>query len=453
MLNNSTPSFTEFDPKVIPYQYKVLEDLECHFDYSIGTHECLLSGSVGSAKSILMAHLAVKHCLKWPRARVFVGRRSLADLRRTIWRKLIDHLDGCLKQGVDYKVNLSRLEIRFCNGSEIMCGSWADGQYMKLRSLELSSVIIEELTENDEDDKQAYDEIKMRVGRLPHVLENWIVSATNPDTPDHWAYKYFIEGERRFSTRHVYYSVTTDNPFLPPQYIEQLKNDLDPKMARRMIYGEWLEIQGEVVYYAYDKDRQFIPKTYVVNRQFPVILTWDFNIGQGKPMSMACLQYIDDTFHVFNEVVIHGARTADTIDELEFKGLLNPEWTYHVSGDAAGKHRDTRGSRTDYDIILKELQNRNLKLVFRVPLANPAVRSRHNYVNAYCQNAKGRVRLFVYKEAPTADEGFRLTKLKKNAGYLEDDSKSYQHIGTAIGYAICFEATSAQRKPQGTVIT
>ena len=160
-------------------------------DYSLGAHEFLPSGSVGSAKSILLAHAVVSHCLRNAKSRVLVGRYSLPDLRLTIWRKILEHLEG---MDLDYNLNLSRLEIRFPNGSEIICRSWADGNYTRMRSLELSAAVIEELTEQDGDDGlEIYNEIKMRVGRLPYIKENWIMSATNPGAPSHWAYKYFIQ--------------------------------------------------------------------------------------------------------------------------------------------------------------------------------------------------------------------------------------------------------------------
>jgi len=446
MIANSTPSFAEFNPTVIPMQADVLRRIR-DANYSLGTHEILLSGSVGSAKSILMAHVVVRHCLENSRARVLIGRRALPDLKDTLFTKILEHLEDI--PATKFKVNYSSARIRFSNGSEIISRSWADKHYSKLRSLELSMAAIEELTENDGDDEQAYHEIKMRVGRLPHIKTPLIISATNPDSPGHWAYKYFIQPESH-PTRHVFYSRTEDNPFLPRSYIEQLKADMDPKTALRMLYGQWVEIRGEVVYYEYNRDSQFRNLEYQINKQHPIILTWDFNIGEGKPMSMACMQYINDTFHVFDEVIISGSRTADTIEELDGKGLLQKDCKYIICGDASGKHRDTRSSQSDYDIIRKELSNRNLSFEYHVPLSNPPVRTRHNRVNAYCQNMNGDVRLFIYKNAKTCDEAMRLTKLKSGASYIEDDSKAYQHVGTAIGYAIIFESNKAQRKPQGT---
>jgi len=449
---SSTPGFKDFNPNVIPMQADVLACIR-DADYSYGTHELLLSGSVGSAKSILMAHIIVRHCLENSRARVLIGRRALPDLKDTLFTKILEHLEGVPDSW--YVTNNSSARVKFRNGSEIISRSWADKHYSKLRSLELSMAAIEELTENDGDDEQAYHEIKMRVGRLPHIKTPIIISATNPDSPGHWAYKYFIEpnlsGDKH-KTKHVFYSRTEDNPFLPRSYIDQLKKDMDPKTAQRMLYGQWVEIRGEVVYYEYNRDKQFRNQPYVIDTKHPIILTWDFNIGEGKPMSMCCMQYIGDEFHIFHEVILQGSRTADTIEELDGKGIFSQTMRYIICGDASGKHRDTRSSHSDYDIIRKELSNRNLKFEYHVPLANPPVRTRHNRVNAYCNNMAEQTRLFIYKDAKTCDEALRLTKLKDKAQYIEDDSKAYQHVGTAIGYAIMSETTRMHRQPQGTIL-
>lgn len=452
MKNSSTPSFSEFEP-VIPYQETVIYDLY-NFDYSLGTHEILLSGSVGSAKSLLMAHVAIRHCIENTGARILLGRKALPDLKDTIYTKIKEHLEGTFKEGRDYWCIDNNAKIKFKNGSQILSRSWSDKKYKKMGSLELSGAILEELSENNEEDKQAYDYIKMRVGRLPHIKHPFIMSASNPDSPSHWIYKYFQLDlpKPKEKTKHVYYSVTTDNPFLPTQYIEQLRNDLDPKLAQRMIYGKWIEIAGEVIYYAYDKSINFRNYDYQINKSLPIILSWDFNIGEGKPMSMLVGQYLADSdkFHFFDEVVIDGARTSGTIEELDGKGLLSTEYHYVICGDAAGKNRDTRSSRSDYDIILSELNKRNLKYEYYVPAANPPIRTRHNRVNSYCRNDLGISRLFLYRNCETVDEGLRMTKLKKGASYLEDDSFRAQHVTTALGYAIVFIINQKDRGKQRT---
>lgn len=431
--NSSTPSFSEFDPSVIPYQFQVLQDIYENFDYSDGKHEILLSGSIGSAKTLLMAHLVIRHCLDQPRSRVLLGRRSMPDLKDTIFAKILEHMEGVLNEGQHYYINRQRAYIRFYNGSEILARSWADSNPEKVRSLDLSMAVIEELTETDTDN--AYNEIAGRVGRLTHVDRCFIICATNPDAPSHWVYNYFMEQPK--PTKHVYYSVTTDNPFLPKGYVKQLKENMDAKRALRMIYGQWVAIDEERIYHAYG-DHNNVNSDYIYRNDWPLIITHDFNISYGKAMSLVAMQYDAqrDEFHVFDECIVEGADTHEIMSELESKGILNGIHHVIVCGDAAGKHKDTRSKRSDYDIIYQFYKDLNIEVDAKVLPSNPPIRTRHNLVNSYLKNANGKVRVFVYPKAKIVRKGFNLTALKKGAGYIEDDNNVWQHCTCAIGYAI-----------------
>lgn len=189
-MDTSTPTFNKFDPTIIPYQYAVIDLVRRKWDYSKGILEIMLSGAVGSSKSLLMAHLGLTHCLLFDNARLMLGRHAMPDLKATIYKKILEHIGTELTEGVDYVTNSSTASILFRNGSEILSRSWADNNFTKVRSLELSAAIIEETIENDT--REPYDEIKMRVGRLNHVPESWIVNATNPGSPGHWLFEYFI---------------------------------------------------------------------------------------------------------------------------------------------------------------------------------------------------------------------------------------------------------------------
>lgn len=454
IISHSRPTFCGFSPDVIQSQREVIDYIR-DFDFSKGNAEILLSGSYGSAKSLLMAHLIVRHCLENKKARVGIGRMGMPDLKRTLWREILEHIEEDFTEGVHYRINRSTMTLKWRNGSEIICLSWADQMFGKFRSLNLSMIVIEELTEDDatpgEFNYQAFKALKSRLRRLPHIKQNLFIGAANPSSPSHWAYKYFIEGQEKYSTRRVFYSRTEDNPFLDPVYIQQLRQDLSPKEAERYLDGRWVEIAGEVIYYEYRTSEQFRRYDYKIDPAHPIILSWDFNIGEGKPMSMVCSQFINDEWHFFDEVVISGARTADTIDDLNGKGLLRPEWQYIICGDASGRNRDTRSVKSDYEIIRSSLDQLGIKYQYMVPIANPPIRSRHNRVNAYCRNAAGQTRLWVYEKAKTLDEGLRLVKLKQGAQYIEDDSKSYQHITTAAGYALHMLTTQLTRQPQRTI--
>lgn len=451
----STPTLSQFDPRFIPWQLEAIK-LVREWNYKdLGKLELMLSGALGSAKSVVLAHIVLTHCLMYPRARAVIARRTKPDLKATLYAKILEHIGDELEEGKDY-VAYQNGNIRFANGSLIEARSWADRKGGKgARSLDLSLLAVEELTENDnEKDKDAIMELVSRVGRLAHVPESLFITATNPDEPSHWAYKYFISEPS--PNRRTIYSVTTDNPFLLPWYREQLLRDMDPKMAERMIKGRWISILGTGVYHAYDAKLHEPTGEYTVNQQLPIVLSWDFNIGAGKPMSATFSQWDGRQKHFYAEVVIEGSRTQNILEEAWNRGLFEPRTTYLIRGDATGKANDTRQNLNDYLIMRAWLENKTRadgsRVMFRqeVPLSNPPVRSRHNVVNAWLLNDLGEVRVKVYSGCKVLREGFKLVKLKKGADYVEDDTPYYQHVTTAAGYDIHYE--NLMSRSSGTTV-
>ena len=446
-MSISTPYFDGFIP--FGYQRDCL-DLLYHHDYSTCTPEILLSGSVGSAKSILCAHWVISHCIRNPGSRVAISRQSLPDLRKTIYLEIVEHLDNSFIEGVHYKKRDNTCDVKFANGSEIISVSFGDKRWNKVRSLKLSGIVIEEGTDFDPEfyeDGGGFKLFKARLRRIHNVKENFLLVATNPDSPDHFLHSYFIEGQDNHESRFVFYSVTTDNPFLDPIYIKQLQQDYSFLEAERYLRGRWLPLDGKGVYSAYKAKNNYKNCDYKVDVRFPVRISFDYNIALNKPLSCVLFQYdhIKDIFHFFNEAVIEGAYVEDIMQELDDRGLL--AWpSYVIHGDATGRARHTSSKLGNYDIIQQYLDRRKVNYQIQVPRSNPPVRSRHIKMNAYCKNDLGQIRLFVYKKAKTAHLGMRLTNLKKGANYIEDDSKPYQHITTAMGYGLYMCATSINRK-------
>ncbi len=444
----STPLLQEFNPRRVPWQYQTIQFMDS-FDPNKGVLEMLFSGSIGSAKSICAAHILVIHCLENDGARVLVLRRALKDLKRTIWATILSHLAD-IPHAIDH-YNKTEMRIRFKNGSEIIGDSYDKGDLEKFRSLELSGGVFEEAIEIEK--KEVYEAVKMRVGRLPSVKKNFMLALTNPGEPSHWLYKYFIQ-DVNHPNKETFYSLTEQNPFLPKWYIENLRADLDPQMVKRMLMGMWISIIGSGPYYAYNPNVQFLKdKAYVINPKYPVDISHDFNIAEGKPMSACLGQYIEGVFHIAKDFVIEGFDTNDIIDEIITSDFMIGVSRVRVFGDFYGKSKDPRSKTTDYQIIEKALIKSNFKVEMQVPRSgNPPIRSRQNMVNAHCKNDLGQVRLFVYKDATIVDDGLRLTKLKKGSSYQEDDSDSFQHVTSALGYYICRVKDNIEKRTDARII-
>lgn len=465
----SVPGFTEFNPEPIPWQDEAIDDFFTKYDFSLGVHEILFSGGVGSAKSMVLAFLGVYMCLKYPGCTGIIARETLGDLRDSLYKRIKQHLmnDPKLVQGYHYEFTDSTCRFKFpITGSEIIAVTWHEYDYLSLGSLEASFVLIEEsIALKGKDGKHWYQTLMQRLGRQPHIPVSFAAHATNPGDPDEdWHYGHFelerddvqqgddYEQQRAHPLRHVYYSVTKDNIFNPPWYYQNLARDLDPIEADRMLHGKWVPRRGQAtIYHQYTKKRNYIDEEYEIDDSYPVCFSWDFNIGEGKPLSCVFSQYLADvdTLHGFGEVVVEGLRTHESCVEIANKGILDvPGRVFMLCGDASGKHKDTRNNQSDWDIIEKFFANytydhpetgvpTHLQYTKEVPLSNPPIKTRWNRVNAYLFNALKEVRTFVWKGAPTLATGLRLTKVKKSGNLKEDDSKDYQHITTAWGYMAC----------------
>lgn len=371
--------------KPLANQLEVIRDVyqspRTHPDQTL---EILLTGNVGSAKSTCMAHIIVSHCLRYPGAHFGIGRRALPRLKETLSLKIREHLSEDLGIGMLAKYSETKGSFAFTNGSKIIPFTWSDKNFKKFRSYELSGYAIEELTENGDVDKDCYFEGIQRVGRRKNIPERIAIAATNPSAPSSCWYEHFFD--KKEDTRRVYEFRADDNPYLPTGYIPSLRKILDPKQAMRMLDGKWIEIESEVIYYAYDRAYNYRPYAHAVDPKHPIHVAYDFNIGNGKPLSVAFIQHIEGATHVFNEVVVQGQRTLDSLEEAYERGLFNHDVKYIVNGDASGRNRDTRSKKTDYEIIENFLANadvngRKIKFEIDVPRANPPVRERHNLVN------------------------------------------------------------------------
>jgi hypothetical protein len=433
----TTPLFQDFDPRAIKWQWDATV-FEREFDYHSGALELFYSGGVGSAKTIDHIHMLVMDMVRQPYSRALMVRRALKDLKRTSWVELLQHMAD-IPEAIE-SIHKTDMKITFKNGSEIFGDSYDDGDLNKFQSLALSHLDIEEANEMP---KEVYQALKLRVGRAG-VYKNRIQARCNPDEPGHWLHKYFIE-DFEHPNKKVFYSITEQNPFLPRWYLENLKRDLSPLMARRKLMGEWLSVAGDSIYYNYASDRNFKRgEVFEFNSKYPIAIGHDFNIGEGKPMSAFVGQFYDNAWHIKKTYLLFRSNTHQILDEMADDGVFENKTTFKIYGDATGRHSDTRSNQSDWDIIedflghYKRKDGSTLEFSIDVPRSNPPIRRRHNRMNAKFLNANNQVGFYIYSEAYDADEGFRLTKLKKGSGLIEDDGPlcPWQHCTTAIGYAV-----------------
>lgn len=100
--------------------------------------------------------------------------------------------------------------------------------------------------------KEVFDEL---VGRLSSK-EATMLATTNPDSPNHWLIKNYVENPKAKADWRRFKFLLDDNLALDPEYIERIKRQYAgiPSRYRRMILGEWVIAEG-VIYSMFDEER------------------------------------------------------------------------------------------------------------------------------------------------------------------------------------------------------
>lgn len=204
--------------------------------------EILFGGAAGTAKSYGICSIMILKCLEHPGIRIGLGRNELKNLKKTTLVSFFEVADDLGIKDL-YTYNSQAGTITFQNGSVIQFVdlAWApsDPEYTRFGGLLLTLAFIDEVGEVD---SKAYSIYKSRVHRWKNEefgIRGKVVSTCNP-----------VKGwlKRRFYDKHkdgtiesfktFIPALPTDNPYLPPEYIENLRQ-LPLADRQRLLYGNW----------------------------------------------------------------------------------------------------------------------------------------------------------------------------------------------------------------------
>lgn len=217
------------------------------------TTELIYGGAAGGAKSSLGCLWLIECCQKYPGSRWLMGRSKLKTLKETTLNTFFELTSepteetkrlGKIRLGIQnqFNYNAQTGSIKFHNGSEIILKDLflypSDPNFDSLGSLEITGAFIDECNQIN---YKAWQIVKSRIrykldefGLMPKIL-----GTCNP--AKNWVYKEFYKASQNGSIRKdrkFIQALPTDNPYLPPSYIEALLN-LDEISKQRLYYGNW----------------------------------------------------------------------------------------------------------------------------------------------------------------------------------------------------------------------
>lgn len=270
-------------------------------------------------------------------------------------------------------------------------------------------------------EKIADKSYKKILGRIRVGIVRQIVSLSTPEGFA-WHYKTFGTSKAQENPKKRLIRMRTqDNPHLPQDYLDNLKEAYTESMLKAYMDGIYINLTAGQVYDRFDRDLHIRKLESPVQQTERIILGIDFNV---RNMSGILLVMRGRDLHAFDEVI--GLHDTDALaKEVRRRYPVN---VINMYPDASGRHASTNSSQSDIGIL------KSYGFIDKSPLANPGVRNRVNVVQAMLKNGKGETHLWVSPNCPSLIES--LERQSYNDSGEPDKTSGYDHPNDALGYPV-----------------
>jgi len=210
----------------------------------------LLTGAAGGGKSRIAAEKVHAYNLHYPGVTTIIGRKDKTAASKSVVPFMLYTVMGKTDWG-EYKKSDGMFQ--YSNGSQMwIVGMRDEGQRESLRSIGKDGNV--DLAWFEEANKLTAEDDMEITGRMRGTRGGYRqkIYTTNPDHPNHWIKTKLIDGKGAST----YYSRPEENPFNPPDYIEQLQT-LTGVYYQRMWLGNWVQAEG-IIYTNYNADKHLL---------------------------------------------------------------------------------------------------------------------------------------------------------------------------------------------------
>ncbi len=381
------------------------------------------SGPIGSGKSMALCQEALRLAYVNPGCLGLLGAPTYPMLREATQATLFQVLD---ENRISYDHNKTDNALVLRDTRSKLIFRPVD-EFERLRGTNLAWFGLDELTYCPE---EAWLRLEGRL-RDPRAKRLCGFAVWTPKGFD-WVYRKFIEGD------HTGYQVIKaqprENRFVlenNPDYYNHLKGSYDEKFYKQEVEGEYLNMSGTIVYYAFN--RAVHVKDLPVLKDRPLFWCLDFNVN---PMSSVIAQLVDGTVHVVDEIVLRESTIQIAVEEFVARFGKHPH-SIEIYGDASGHHQHTTSS-SDYAVLQETFKAiSNLTIRNHAGRSNPDVRERVHAVNRQLRNAAGDVRMYVHPKCKELILDFETVSYKADSTTVDKDSDRFRtHTSDALGYLV-----------------
>ena len=406
----------------------------------------LFVAGVAAGKTEGGARWVLKRLIEEPHAVGFVGAQSHAQLTRISLPPLIRLLG---ETGFPWMLNKAPpeswgpsrfpehagiLSVQIPGASrpaQIITGSMEN--YNAHRGLSIGWFWLDEARDMAE---EAYDVILSRLRGQPEGTTYGGILTTTPNGFG-WLHKRFVA--EPVPGVAIVRAKTTENPFLPPGFIDTLRAQYTERFAKQELEGEFLNLTSGQAYYAFERGRHGTnPTAYLPGA--PMWYAMDFNVS---PLCAGYGQGDKGGARVLGEIYIEGSgRTADATEEFCRRFKTHAVKQVSVFGDMSGANRSTRDDYTDYDIIERILRREGWATTLRRNYQNPPITESVESVNAAFEHN----RLMVSPTCKHLIADLEQVSWQEGTRVLDKRDKARTHMSDWLRYYVTMEQPLPGRK-------
>jgi PBSX family phage terminase large subunit len=216
-------------------------------------------GSVRSGKTVGTIYAFLKYIPTAPPGDLLLAGKTIDALKRNV----ISPIQDLVGEHATYHPGLR--EMRIFGRTLYTVGASDERSEGKIRGATIAGGYGDELTLWPE------SFFNMTLSRMS-VAGAQFFGTTNPDNPNHWLKKKFIDRKEYLDMARFHFKID-DNPFLPREYVEALKKEYVGLWYKRFIEGLWCVAEGAIF--------DFFDESKHVLQTYPEASYYDVGIDYG----------------------------------------------------------------------------------------------------------------------------------------------------------------------------
>jgi len=369
-----------------------------------------------------MVMKALKQMFEIENAQIAIYEPTVDLIKKILYPRFEEILGNA---GLDYKLNKSEGIIDIPNIGTVLFRSLENPD--RIIGYEVHHSHVDELDTLDGDKAQeAWQKLLARnrkriIPKRAGVLTKNTASVYT--TPEGFRFVYKRWFKSKMKGYELIQASTYDNPFLPREYIDNLKESYPKELIAAYLNGEFVNLESGTVYPNYDMVKNEAIDTVHADLE-TLHIGMDFNVNH-----MSAVIGVKRYGKLFILAEISDLRDTPAMIE-EIHDRYSTGRTIYIYPDASGRSsKSVDASKSDIG-LLKEAG-------FRVnaPKKNPPVRNRIVSVNSMFCNAKGARHLLVNsKTCPTLVSNLQEQAYDKNGNPLK--SNNVDHLIDGLGYLV-----------------